>query len=280
MVVTQKPGDPDGDVYVVDDPSSASNDVLYPWAGATINNNINVSWSLPEPIADGETGTLYFRYYMSGLDVSCSIGVHSTPGAEVTGWGAYKSMLRLPGAIRDGSFEVRDSGNYYTTNHVSQTGVWYEVWLVVDNANDLSRCYIRGGQHTEVTEIVFDKTDGTTSATDFLFRGGATDAPMTTATVVIGSGDTAQGYYGTDFLFLDDLYLASGEVLCAPGEDCASANTWAGWTIDGDGNVDTGDFMQWLYIDGDWVWSYRLNKWVYLPENFVQETGAWTWVTR
>ena len=52
---------------------------------------------------------------------------------------------------------------------------------------------------------------------------------------------------------------------------------WAGYPIV-DGYVDTGAFLGWLNISADpWIWSLSLNKYIYLPEEFVAEAGAWSY---
>jgi hypothetical protein len=57
--------------------------------------------------------------------------------------------------------------------------------------------------------------------------------------------------------------------------------TWGGYVIVADDIVDTGDFIGFLNILFEpWVWSYSLNTYIYLPEEFVTETGAWTYIPR
>jgi arylsulfatase A-like enzyme len=51
--------------------------------------------------------------------------------------------------------------------------------------------------------------------------------------------------------------------------------TWADWTQLGEGLVDTGNFMGYLYLMGDFVYRYDLKEWVYLPEAYVFNDGAW-----
>lgn len=55
--------------------------------------------------------------------------------------------------------------------------------------------------------------------------------------------------------------------------------TWAGYAVDELGNADTGSWMGWVNVaSGDWVWSYALPGWIYLPEGNVGEGGAWSYV--
>lgn len=58
--------------------------------------------------------------------------------------------------------------------------------------------------------------------------------------------------------------------------------TWAGYPIAPDGHsVDTTPLLGWIDIThGDWIWSYALGKYIYLPENNVSSSGAWAWFPR
>ena len=54
---------------------------------------------------------------------------------------------------------------------------------------------------------------------------------------------------------------------------------WAGLPIDGNGWVDTGDWMGHLYVVEDpWIYSANLESWVYLPGETISENGAWSYV--
>lgn len=55
---------------------------------------------------------------------------------------------------------------------------------------------------------------------------------------------------------------------------------WAGYEIDESGWVDTGGFMGLLYPVGDFVYSYSLANWIYLPASFVTDDGSWSYVLR
>jgi hypothetical protein len=61
----------------------------------------------------------------------------------------------------------------------------------------------------------------------------------------------------------------------------SSPTTWAGYDIV-EGWVNTDDFMGWLYVGSDpWIISSALGGgWIYLPEDFVSETGAWSYIPK
>lgn len=45
--------------------------------------------------------------------------------------------------------------------------------------------------------------------------------------------------------------------------------------------VYTGDWLGWVYVEGDWVYVERLERWGYLPEAAIDsQRGAWVFVTR
>jgi hypothetical protein len=56
------------------------------------------------------------------------------------------------------------------------------------------------------------------------------------------------------------------------------AGEWAGFAIDPSGYVDTGAWLGWVYPSGNWVWSCRFERWMYLPEWYVRTGGSWMYV--
>jgi len=53
---------------------------------------------------------------------------------------------------------------------------------------------------------------------------------------------------------------------------------WAGYPMDENNDLNTGDWMGWLKVDGDYVYSYSLQKWIYMPEDHVGDKGAWGYI--
>lgn len=52
--------------------------------------------------------------------------------------------------------------------------------------------------------------------------------------------------------------------------------TWAGYPIDEDGDVDTGDFLGKLHVLlNPWVYHYESESWIYLSEDSILTSGAW-----
>lgn len=60
------------------------------------------------------------------------------------------------------------------------------------------------------------------------------------------------------------------------------AETWGGYDVyveSGIKTVDTGAFLGWLEVTGDpWVYSYSLEKYIFLPEESIDESGAWSYI--
>jgi hypothetical protein len=57
--------------------------------------------------------------------------------------------------------------------------------------------------------------------------------------------------------------------------------TWADYPVDAEGYVNTEGFLGWLNVaSGDWIWSYSLDGYIYLPESNVGESGGWAYVPK
>lgn len=55
-------------------------------------------------------------------------------------------------------------------------------------------------------------------------------------------------------------------------------DTWAGYPIDDLGFVNTGDFLGWIYPSGDYIYVYYFGRYIFLPESYVGDQGAWSYV--
>jgi alpha-L-fucosidase 2 len=61
----------------------------------------------------------------------------------------------------------------------------------------------------------------------------------------------------------------------------SSVPTWLGYPVRPDGNVDTGDFIGWVYVgEAPYVWNYALANWIYADEAFVGPAGGWVFIYR
>jgi hypothetical protein len=60
--------------------------------------------------------------------------------------------------------------------------------------------------------------------------------------------------------------------------DDAEPDTWGGYVISDSEWVDTETWLGWINISADpWIWNVDMNKYIYLPEEFVGEAGAWSY---
>ena len=81
------------------------------------------------------------------------------------------------------------------------------------------------------------------------------------------------------------LSTATGEFNLAALEVTAVAGqTWKGWPVDAQGNVNTGDFLGWINVDRDpWLFSYSLNNY-FFPGSAGEPTfntdGQWIYLIR
>ena len=67
--------------------------------------------------------------------------------------------------------------------------------------------------------------------------------------------------------------------LTITADDGGSGSTWAGYAVDELGWTDTTPWLGWINVSqGDYVWSVTLGKYIYLPEDFVGDSGAWSYV--
>ena len=91
-----------------------------------------------------------------------------------------------------------------------------------------------------------------------------------------GRGETPSA--GDPFI-QDDIYITYGAKDLSNPVTGEGGMTWAGYPMDEAGNVDTGTWLGWINVAaGDYVWSYTLNQWMYLPEAGVTEAGSCSYI--
>jgi hypothetical protein len=73
-------------------------------------------------------------------------------------------------------------------------------------------------------------------------------------------------------------YINSTEI---PQGGSGQDDMWAGFVRLPTGEVNTGAFLGWIQTnDSDYVWSFTLADWIYLPEGNVTSSGAWVFFLR
>jgi hypothetical protein len=188
---------------IVVDPANSNNRV------ARLGGTGDRGSHIPAVIANGQTGTLFFR-----LRVDTD---NSDPANPVLNWSIGMSDVALTGNGEFGDFEAqlnqnRDAGNDYPDYvRIRDAGafipltplraeVWYKVWMVINNATDATQVYMQGGQFA--TQTLVQSEDGRSSFT-FRNSGGGPAGNDLIRFFIRLTGSHAGN------LYLDDIWLNS-----------------------------------------------------------------------
>ncbi len=186
---------------IVTDPANPSNNVYGITAGET--TPIGATLGLGSGIADGTTGTLFFRI-RSTADASGDFDwVFGSSIDSPTDWGDY---IGYGGMNSDESrtspgepMFVRDDG--FKSVGAASADTWYNVWLVLDNDGKETTMYYNTGLGTPATD----------SST--LFASGAFRNVNTDAITTLWVRNNEPGTTG----YIDDIYLdTTGSNLANP----------------------------------------------------------------
>ena len=157
------------------------------------------------------------------------------------------------------SFVIRDGGAWYISEASAnlQTGGLEGNTLSLYSANALTVNWYAYDPLTDVASAATKGELATPALTSVDFVGFLLETT---------SIESQGGYnYGVR------VFTASG----VAGEPTA---TWAGYESLTDGWVDTTPWLGWINVSqGDYVWCISLSKYIYLPESFVGDSGAWTY---
>jgi len=126
------------------DPLDGGNKVLKQGDGAgDVNINFNNGSTL---VADGATGTYFFRAYMDG-------GVHNgaavSPTAAPAGWNDGKGIVRFGSSGQGNTTWGRDAGTYDLLTNQTQGAAWYKVWMVLDNSARTYEVWLQSDQNAD-----------------------------------------------------------------------------------------------------------------------------------
>lgn len=130
---------------VATDPTNSQNQV-----GSFVNGAGSVNIARPLPgggLANGSTGTLFFRLYAPAT-VNFNIGGSDVPVGSLTNdFTNFESQIRLSGVIAN-EIDVRNGGGFTTgtgSNTTTYTeNAWFNVWMVIDNTTDTTQFYVSG----------------------------------------------------------------------------------------------------------------------------------------
>ncbi|UFU07979.1 PQQ-dependent sugar dehydrogenase [Ruania halotolerans] len=125
---------------VIADPLNGNNQVLEMVGGSNSAHR-----AIPE-IADGQTGTLFFRFMRSG-SVDTSFGI-----TDVDAPTTYTDSRAYVNNQNNDVMLVRDGGGFKPAGAWAEDS-WQCVWIVADNAADQVTVYSQGGPYEEVTRL-------------------------------------------------------------------------------------------------------------------------------
>jgi hypothetical protein len=260
-------------------------------------------------IPDGEQGTLYFKiYHETGLDNGgMDIGVTTVPFepydySVYTGTIAETDFVSLDGEqlvlesrpntwsdfsvqfdIDNGSNSLKNADGFHALDlPTPPVNEWEEYWIYIDNAADIYNVYTRssstGGAIVEAN-IIPDIGDPFPDAT-FV---ASTDQPI--IAFYYGTSAGSPGAASAGYLqYHDDYYMYRGGAaaqLETPVPD--TGGDWCGMTVAAGDYVDTGSWLEWIYVGlcpngaPGWVYSVNLNSWIYVS-GCPGGAGAWVYV--
>lgn len=196
------------EVTVAIDPANVENQVM-----SQTGNGVR-AWKAVV-IPNGETGTVFYRMRRDGV-VNVSVGTSDKP-APGTAFSEFETQLNNQ---NDDVLKVRDGGVFDDVD-VFADGVWYDVWMVIDNEADTYEVYMKGGALSERTLL------DAGAQTVFGFRNGSAGNAIATFFARTGNGTT-----GT--WLIDDVYLAEGENLGNPADGLG-----LGGFIDDEGDLES-----------------------------------------
>ena len=250
---------------------------------------------LTTPIAEGETGTVYLKYWEEDNGREYIFGLSDVAQTDTlpNDWPHYEvTVQRSPFSSR---INLRDAGSYRPTTadgtanlFETANGTWYEFWMVVHNntgaLNDEFSLYIKGGAFTTPTLLQVAVNSGTSADPIYetfydtaLFRNGTT-GPILNVFIRTISGDPENPNDGDD-VYIDRVAQAPGIELTTP--PMVSGTTWAGYSVDANGDCDTGAWLGWVNVNHKpWIWSYSLSSWMYIVEGQVTASGSWAYIKK
>ncbi len=219
------------------DPGDANNKVLEVDPGVAIGTtayNQFIARSLPAGTEISGMGTLFFRVKVPNVDIGGTLvravadvtwglswrkpvadPLNPDPATEIAGsYGDYSVVARNE---FDNSFDVFDQSASPTYQTVLVDGItadtWYDIWYVLDHANNQFKVYARGpqlGNGTDVT-LVYPFTAGTWAA-----ERSPSLEPLQSF-LLYSSAGTAAAPKGLDPMYVDDIYVDNtGENLTSP----------------------------------------------------------------
>jgi type II secretory pathway pseudopilin PulG len=166
-------------------------------------------------IAEGQARTFYMRFRINDSQTGQSLGFTSndTPPLDGSGLSQFNAQWGFAGQ----SVTARDAGVTRTLAY-SGTGVqvslaidtWYNIWVVVDNANDTIRIYLKEACYAATGSDLLVNKDLLTQST-FGFRNNTTET-LDRFYWYAGTGNGAENQR----VYIDNLFISDGINLAIP----------------------------------------------------------------
>lgn len=124
-------------------------------------------------IANGESGTYYFRIRTDDATPDVSYGLSDVASGDSFSYGEYEVQVAL---VNNGgpTLGARNGGTFQQLVTGLDANTWYDIWLVVDNDSDTYDAYYStGGDPNGIATA-------TKFADDFAFRNGPSDNDLVT----------------------------------------------------------------------------------------------------
>lgn len=187
-----------GTTGLATDPTNAGNKA-YQLVGDAVGGSRGQAWHAMPTIADGSTGTVFFRVYTEDVAGNFDFVVGSsdvaTPGA---GFGDFDGYGRLA----DGFVDVRNTPSFSQVGPAS-AATWYNVWMVQNNTT----------AGTDDTTDLYYNTSGDASGGGSTFFIGGVFRNEATALVSLLARNNENGGNA----YIDDIYIdTSGQNLINP----------------------------------------------------------------
>ncbi len=243
-------------------------------------NNLWVMLPLSEDlkaasIAANGPVTVYFEMMhpsVSGtpaiVDVAWGLSNEDPDTVLETRYNVFNAMMRINAGTS--GFELRDGGSYVPVT-LLETDTPYQVWIVVDYTLNYMEVFMQGGTGDYASQ---------TSIGVAAFRVDPA-AEQTVDYFAIGCSDgTLAEPKGVDYFLFDNVAIdTTGQNLATPS--IAEPVTWAGYTVDGNGNANTGDWLGIINVThAPWVYSWSMGAYLYIEEANVTDGGGWVYVSK
>ena len=217
----------DSAAEVLADPADAANQIFK----FAPNNNDGISKAFSTPIQTGDVATIFFRFRVPAGDSRINQQIFRFPASSNEDNRSYSIRLKWDSQSSDPvlwTYDVDMNDDY--KQQVEQNilrDIWYNFWVVIDNANGLYRLYIQGDAFETQTLVTSANLDDTNTDSHPFY-------PDLIEKLAFKGWDNAPVLY-------DDFYLAhGGENLSNPVAVIPPRETFDTW-IDGYPDLNSGE---------------------------------------